>query len=101
MDQCLRRLAEEVEHYEGRVDKFLGDNIMALFGAPRAHEDDAERAVRCAIEMQAAVRDLSAQFERPARLPRWNSMSGSIPARCWPGGWGPGATRITRSWATR
>lgn len=69
MDQCLRRLAEEVERYEGRVDKFLGDNIMAIFGAPRAHEDDAERAVRCAIEMQAAVRDLSAQFERLRGFP--------------------------------
>jgi class 3 adenylate cyclase/tetratricopeptide (TPR) repeat protein len=69
MDQCLRRLAEEVERYEGRVDKFLGDNIMAIFGAPRAHEDDAERAVRCALEMQAAVRDLSVQFERLRGFP--------------------------------
>ncbi len=64
MDRCLRRLAEAVEAYEGRVDKFLGDNIMALFGAPRAHEDDAERAVRCALAMQAAISDLSTLFEQ-------------------------------------
>ena len=62
MDRCLRRLADEVAWYEGRVDKFLGDNIMALFGAPRAHEDDAERAVRCALGMQAAIREVSAAF---------------------------------------
>lgn len=59
MDQTLRRLAAEVDRYEGHVDKFLGDNIMVLFGAPRAHEDDAERAVRCAIEMQHALQELS------------------------------------------
>src|SRR5213075_2574674 len=64
MDVTFRRLAVEVERYEGHVDKFLGDNIMVLFGAPRAHEDDPERAVRCALEMQHAMRDLSADLER-------------------------------------
>lgn len=64
MELTFRRLAVEVERYEGHVDKFLGDNIMVLFGAPRAHEDDPERAVRCALEMQHAMRDLSADLER-------------------------------------
>jgi class 3 adenylate cyclase/tetratricopeptide (TPR) repeat protein len=68
MDLTLRSLAAEVERYEGHVDKFLGDNIMALFGAPRAHEDDPERAVRCAIEMQHAMRRLSADLERTRGL---------------------------------
>jgi len=64
VDVTFRRLAIEVERYEGHVDKYLGDNIMVLFGAPRAHEDDPERAVRCAIEMQHAIQDLSAELER-------------------------------------
>jgi class 3 adenylate cyclase/tetratricopeptide (TPR) repeat protein len=66
MDRCLNRLAREVDQFGGRVDKFIGDNVMAVFGAPTAHEDDALRAVRAAIAMQEAMteinQDLSAQF---------------------------------------
>jgi class 3 adenylate cyclase/tetratricopeptide (TPR) repeat protein len=61
---CFARLSKEVADYDGHVDKYLGDNIMVLFGAPIAHEDDAERAVRCALEMQRAVRSLSETLER-------------------------------------
>jgi class 3 adenylate cyclase len=56
---CLSRLAEVVQRYEGTVDKFTGSGIMALFGAPVTHDDDAERAVRCALDMQAALAQLS------------------------------------------
>src|SRR5437764_1425826 len=38
--ECFRRLVAEVARYEGTVDKFIGDAVMALFGAPVAHEDD-------------------------------------------------------------
>src|SRR6266508_3243057 len=44
------RLAEEIGRYEGLLEKFMGDAVLAVFGVPRAHEDDAERAVRAALE---------------------------------------------------
>jgi class 3 adenylate cyclase len=60
VDRCLGRLADEVRGFGGTIDKFIGDNIMALFGAPVSHEDDAERAVRCALAMQAAMAEINA-----------------------------------------
>ena len=49
VDRCFERLVADVNAFGGRVDKILGDAIVALFGAPVAHEDDAERAVRAAL----------------------------------------------------
>ncbi len=43
------RLRTELEHFGGTVEKFIGDAVVALFGAPVAHEDDPERAVRAAL----------------------------------------------------
>ena len=48
-------LREKLEHYGGTVEKFIGDAVMALFGAPVTHEDDAERAVRAALSIRAAI----------------------------------------------
>ena len=62
VDRCLGRLAEEVERVGGRVDKYIGDNVMAIFGAPVAHEDDPERAVRAALGMQEAMTELNQQL---------------------------------------
>ena len=55
-DRVLATLAAAVTEYGGHVDKLTGDGLMAVFGAPLAHEDDAERAVRAAARMQSAVR---------------------------------------------
>jgi len=55
-DRVMSALAGAVKTFGGHVDKLTGDGIMAVFGAPVAHEDDAERAVRAALSMQRAVR---------------------------------------------
>src|SRR2546421_7193712 len=73
-ERCLTRLSAEVERFGGHVDKYIGDNVMALFGAPVAHEDDSERAVRAALGMQAAMAELNQGigpefgFELPLRI---------------------------------
>ncbi|HET7078992.1 MAG TPA: adenylate/guanylate cyclase domain-containing protein [Chloroflexia bacterium] len=60
MNACFVELDKAVSRYEGTIDKFIGDAMMVLFGAPAAHENDAERAVRCALEMQARLAAFSA-----------------------------------------
>jgi class 3 adenylate cyclase len=57
------RLREEIERFGGTVEKFIGDAAMAIFGAPVAREDDAERAVRAALRITEAIEELNA--ERP------------------------------------
>jgi len=59
LDATLARLSDEVKRYGGYVDKFIGDNVMAIFGAPVAHGDDAERAVRAGLAMQEAMSEIN------------------------------------------
>lgn len=61
-DRCMRRLAVEVERFGGYVDQYIGDNLMAVFGAPVAHDNDAERAVRTGCAMHEAMRELNASL---------------------------------------
>src|SRR4051794_7586931 len=60
-DRVLAALSRAVTEMGGRVDKLTGDGVMAVFGAPTAHEDDAERAVRAAALMQSDVRRMMAE----------------------------------------
>ena len=59
----IRMLAEKVYQYEGMVDKITGDGLMALFGAPLAYENPAERAVRSAMDMQTGLQELNQDLE--------------------------------------
>src|SRR5439155_1426393 len=65
--RVLSRYYEEaravLERHGGRVEKFIGDAVMAVFGIPALHEDDALRALRAAIELRAAFATLSDEFE--------------------------------------
>jgi class 3 adenylate cyclase/tetratricopeptide (TPR) repeat protein len=64
LDPVLERMMEAVHHYEGTVNQVMGDGIMALFGAPVAHEDHAIRACYAALRMQDAVRRYSEELRR-------------------------------------
>ncbi len=63
VDRTLRRLGEEIERFGGTIDKFIGDNVMGVFGAPVAHEDDPERAVRAGLAMQEAMAEANRESE--------------------------------------
>jgi class 3 adenylate cyclase/tetratricopeptide (TPR) repeat protein len=68
VDEVFDRLAADIVSFGGQVDKVIGDAIVALFGAPVAHEDDAERAVRAALKMQETVRAFVQDLDVPIRM---------------------------------
>src|SRR5437868_8593860 len=55
INACFDQLVPAVQKYGGTVDKFIGDEVMALFGAPHAHENDPERALRSALELMERI----------------------------------------------
>ena len=64
MTRYFDAMREELERHGGMIEKFIGDAVMAVFGLPRLHEDDALRAVRAAAGMQAALEKLNVELER-------------------------------------
>ena len=69
IDGVLERMMEAVHRYEGTVNQIMGDGIMALFGAPVAHEDHALRACFAALRMQASIKRFSAEMQERVGLP--------------------------------
>jgi len=63
VNACFDRLVPIIEKYEGTVEKFIGDEIMAIFGAPVAHENDPEKALRTALEMMETLAVFSADHD--------------------------------------
>jgi class 3 adenylate cyclase/predicted ATPase len=68
LDPALHRMMDAVHRYEGTVNQVLGDGIMALFGAPVAHEDHAVRACYAALAMQATMRQYAEEVRRTQGL---------------------------------
>ncbi|MGO4620913.1 adenylate/guanylate cyclase domain-containing protein [Ensifer sp. 2YAB10] len=62
-NELFEELTEAVEAYGGYVDKFIGDALLALFGAPVAHEDDSERALRAALDMAGRARRVGERWQ--------------------------------------
>jgi len=59
----LTRMSEIIRYkYDGTIDKFIGDAIMAIFGAPVSYEDDIERALSCALNMRVALKELNKEY---------------------------------------
>ncbi|MBD2184409.1 adenylate/guanylate cyclase domain-containing protein [Aerosakkonema funiforme] len=59
----LEHMADVITKYQGTIDEFMGDGILVLFGAPTARENDAKRAVACAVEMQLAMLKVNEQMK--------------------------------------
>ncbi len=64
MTRFFREMRVSLERHGGSVEKFIGDAVMAVFGVPVLHEDDALRAVRAAADMRTALEPLNAELER-------------------------------------
>ena len=64
MSRWFERMSAVLESHGGTVEKFIGDAVMAVFGIPELHEDDALRAVRAASELRRALADLNDELER-------------------------------------
>jgi class 3 adenylate cyclase/predicted ATPase len=69
LDPVLERMMEAVHRYEGTVNQVMGDGIMALFGAPLAHEDHALRACYAALRMQESIQRYSVETRRRSGTP--------------------------------
>ena len=95
------RLSAEIARYGGHLEKFMGDAVLAVFGIPRAHEDDPERAVRAAMEMQAVLSELNRAFAAEGKPTARDADRTSRRARCWSTSSARPARAIACSRATR
>lgn len=71
-----QRVSEAVYRYEGTIAQLLGDGVLAFFGAPLTHEDDAERAIRTALHILEAIQGYANEVRRKYRLPDFQMRIG-------------------------
>src|SRR5262245_52066056 len=64
LDRCFELITSAVHRFEGTINQYTGDGVMALFGTPIAHEDGPRRAVHAALAIQQALQDFSKELER-------------------------------------
>ena len=86
LNHYFTRMSAIVENHGGVVDKYMGDALMALFGAPLAKPDDADRAMKAALEMTEALDDLNREWHQ-ADCPPSASASVSTPTTLSPETW--------------
>jgi class 3 adenylate cyclase len=71
MARYFDEMRSAIEAHGGTVEKFIGDAVMAVFGVPMVHEDDALRAVRAATQMREILETLNAELDRGSTPVRW------------------------------
>ena len=84
LNRYLTTMVAIIKQYHGTIDEFIGDAIFVLFGAPIWQEDDAQRAVACAVQMQLAMATVNEQ-NKEDDLPESKWASASIRAKWWQG----------------
>ena len=89
--------SEIIRRYDGHIAQLLGDGLLVYFGYPRAHEDDARRAVRTGLDILDAMRELNTRMERERHTTRPRSGRSHRTRR----GWGDGKRRSTRAAGAR
>jgi len=94
MNRCHKRLGDVIYRYEGVIDKIVGDELMAMFGAPIVHEDDPERAVWCALEMMEEMEKFSKEVQEEFGIPPLTVHIGINTGRVSIGNIAPGSTRM-------
>ncbi|MEO2003091.1 MAG: adenylate/guanylate cyclase domain-containing protein, partial [Candidatus Poribacteria bacterium] len=94
MNRCHKRLGDIVYKHEGVVDKLVGDEIMAIFGAPIMHEDDPERAILCAQEMMVEMDKVSIEVQAEFNVPPLSVHIGINTGRVSIGNLVPGSSRM-------
>jgi adenylate cyclase len=65
LNDCYAPVVETVLKYDGAIDKFIGDAVMAVFGTPISHTDDPVRAVQCAVDIQKRIDEINIEWRKP------------------------------------
>ena len=96
INRCFERITAEVHRFEGTINQYTGDGVMALFGAPIAHEDSPRRAVHAALGIQRAIRDVRPGAPGRARAQLADAHWHATPAWWW---WARSVTTLRMDYA--